>query len=206
MLYLCTSRSWDFARPKKSGNFWFKGDLINFWRRFDLCQIWQQRVLTKIEIFNFMQLFNQGGSHGSQICKNNCQLNLKSATPPQISWQHFDIFATKLLCIRHSAYHINILLFDTFSSSCSTADHPKIFSSFVASVTFFLWPLSLFSGLSCMSCFVLEVQGERREIVSKLLFVWYVNHKLSNVICLICNASFYSVITYETHRRWEKLY
>lgn len=178
MLYLCTSRSWDFARPKKSGNFWFKGDLINFWRRFDLCQIWQQRVLTKIEIFNFMQLFNQGGSHGSQICKNNCQLNLKSATPPQISWQHFDIFATKLLCIRHSAYHINILLFDTFSSSCSTADHPKIFSSFVASVTFFLWPLSLFSGLSCMSCFVLEVQGERREIVSKLLFVWYVNHKL----------------------------
>ena len=206
MLYLCTSRSWDFARPKKSGNFWFKGDLINFWRRFDLCQIWQQRVLTKIEIFNFMQLFNQGGSHGSQICKNNCQLNLKSATPPQISWQHFDIVATKLLCIRHSAYHINILLFDTFSSSCSTADHPKIFSSFFASVTFFLWPLSLFSGLSCMSCFVLDVQGERRELVSKLLFVWYVNHKLSIVICLICNASFYSVITYETHRRWEKLY
>ena len=206
MLYLCTSRSWDFARPKKSGNFWFKGDLINFWRRFDLCQIWQQRVLTKIEIFNFMQLFNQGGSHGSQICKNNCQLNLKSATPPQISWQHFDIFATKLLCIRHSAYHINILLFDTFSSSCSTADHPKIFSSFFASVTFFLWPLSLFSGLSCMSCFVLDVQGERRELVSKLLFVWYVNHKLSIVICMICNASFYSVITYETHRRWEKLY
>ena len=178
MLYLCTSRSWDFARPKKSGNFWFKGDLINFWRRFDLCQIWQQRVLTKIKIFNFMQLFNQGGSHGSQICKNNCRLNLKSSAPPQISWQHFDIFATKLLCIRHSAYHINILLFDTFSSSCSTADHPKIISSFFASVTFFLWPLSLFSGLSCMSCFVLEVQGERRELVSKLLFLWYANHKL----------------------------
>ena len=153
MLYLCTSRSWDFARPKKSGNFWFKGDLINFWRRFDLCQIWQQRVLTKIEIFNFMQLFNQGGSHGSQVCKNNCQLNLKSATPPQISWQHFDIFATKLLCIRHSAYHINILLFDTFSSSCSTADHPKIFSSvFRLSYLFPLTSVLCPYFLDCPAC------------------------------------------------------